>query len=149
MPPPCSILTCSLAKRYDLAATRLAAAGILARHTSTRRALCVTDLDFPGLRSAVHVVGTINNRRVVDKGWTVELVFPWAGMKWLAKDRSLPPKEVDDWNIFFGRFEKLEVANTRPEPQPAGCWTKHGTLDTHLPEKFTWVQFSNQSVDDL
>ena len=108
-----------------------------------------TDWDFPGMHSAVHVDGTINNRSVVDKGWTVELAFPWTGMKWLAKARSLPPKEDDVWNIFFGRFEKLEVANTRPEPRPAWCWTKHGTLDTHLPEKFTRVQFSNQYVEDL
>jgi hypothetical protein len=108
-----------------------------------------TDWDFPGLRSAVHVDGMLNNRSVVDKGWTVELAFPWSGMKWLANDRSLPPKEGDVWSIFFGRFEKLEVANSCPEPQPAWCWTKHGTLDTHMPEKFTRVQFSNQYVEDL
>jgi Carbohydrate family 9 binding domain-like len=108
-----------------------------------------TDWDFPGMKSAVQVQGMLNDRTVVDKGWTVELAFPWSGMKWLANDRSLPPKEGDEWRIFFGRFEKLEVANTRPAPQPAWCWTKHGTLDTHLPEKFTRVQFSNQYVEDL
>ena len=108
-----------------------------------------TNWDFPGLRSAVHVDGMLNNRSVVDKGWTVELAFPWSGMKWLANDRPLPPGEGDVWNIFFGRFEKLEVANARPEPQPAWCWNKHGRLDTHLPEKFTRVQFSNQYVEEV
>jgi hypothetical protein len=108
-----------------------------------------TDWDFPGLRSAVQVDGTLNNRSVVSKGWTVELAFPWSGMKWLANDRSLPPQEGNMWNIFFGRFEKLAVAGTLPQPQPAWCWTKHGTLDTHMPEKFTKVQFSNQYVEDL
>jgi len=108
-----------------------------------------TDWDFPGLRTAVHVDGTLNNRAVVDKGWKVELAFPWTGMKWLANGRSLPPQEGDVWSIFFGRFEKLEVANTRPEPQPAWCWNKHDMLDTHLPEKFTRVQFTNQYVEDV
>ena len=108
-----------------------------------------TDWDFHGLRTAVHVDGMLNNRSVVDKGWTVELAFPWSGMKWLANDRTIPPKEGDVWNIFFGRFEKLEVADTLLQPQPAWCWTKHGTLDTHMPEKFTRVQFSNQYVEDL
>ena len=108
-----------------------------------------TDWDFPGLQSAVQVGGKINNRSVVDKGWTVEMAFPWSGMKWLANDRSLPPQEGDVWNIFFGRFEKLEVAGTLPQPQPAWCWNAHGTLDTHMPEKFTKVQFSNQYVEDL
>ena len=108
-----------------------------------------TDWDFPGARSAVYVNGVINNRAVVDQGWTVELAFPWSGMKWLANGRSLPPSDGDVWNIFFGRFEKLEVARTLPQPQPAWCWNKHGTLDTHMPEKFTRVQFSNQYVDEL
>jgi Carbohydrate family 9 binding domain-like len=108
-----------------------------------------TDWDFPGLQSAVQVEGAINNRSVVDKGWTVELAFPWLGMNWLANGRPLPPQEGDVWNIFFGRFEKLEVAGTLPQPQPAWCWNKHGTLDTHMPEKFTKVQFSNQYVEDV
>jgi hypothetical protein len=70
-------------------------------------------------------------------------------MNWLANGRSLPPKEGDVWNIFFGRFEKLETAGTLPQPQPAWCWTKHGTLDSHIPEKFTRVKFSTQLVEDL
>ena len=107
-----------------------------------------TDWDFPGMKSAVQVQGVINDRSVADKGWTVELAFPWNGMKWLANGRSLPPQDGDEWNIFFGRFEKLEVANTLPQPQPAWCWTKHGTLDTHMPEKFTRVQFSTQFVEE-
>lgn len=107
------------------------------------------DWDFPGLRSAVAVDGELNNPSVVDRGWTVSLAFPWAGMPWLAGDRSLPPRAGDIWRIFFGRFERLEVAGVLPEPQPAWCWTKHGVLDTHLPECFTRIQFSDDYVDDL
>jgi hypothetical protein len=81
----------------------------------------LTNWDFPGVRSALRVAGIVIKCSMVDKGWTGELAFPWTGMKWLAKDPSLPPKEDDVWNIFFGRFEKLEVANTRPEPRPAWC----------------------------
>jgi hypothetical protein len=106
------------------------------------------DWDMPGLRSAVHVDGVINERAVIDKGWTVELAFPWAGMGWLADGRPLPPQDGDVWSLFFGRFEKLEVAGARPEPQPAWCWNKHGTLDTHMPERFTRVHFSTQYVDE-
>jgi hypothetical protein len=108
-----------------------------------------TGWDYPGLKSAVQVQGVINDRTTVDKGWTVELAFPWTGMKWLANGRSLPPQDGDEWNIFFGRFEKLEVADSLPQPQPAWCWTKHGVLDTHLPEKFTRVHFSEKYVEDL
>jgi hypothetical protein len=40
--------------------------------------------NLPRLR-AVHVDGKINHNSVADKGWTVELAFPWKGMK-----RKLP-----------------------------------------------------------
>jgi hypothetical protein len=106
------------------------------------------DWDYPGLRSAVLVDGTINDRSTVDRGWTVELAFPWAGMQWLANGRALPPNDGDVWSMFFGRFEKLEVAGALPQPQPAWCWNKHGVLDTHLPERFTRVRFSSQYVED-
>jgi hypothetical protein len=107
------------------------------------------DWDFPGLRSGVHVDGTLNDRSLVDRGWTVALAFPWAGMRHLANGRALPPQDGDVWSMFFGRFERLEVAGALPQPQPAWCWTPHGTLDTHMPERFTRVRFSTRYVDDL
>ncbi len=105
--------------------------------------------DMPYLRSAIYVDGTLNDRAVVDKGWLVELAFPWASMSHLANGRSLPPQDGDVWRIFFGRFERLPVAGVLPEPQPAWCWGKHGTLDTHMPEHFTQVHFSETFVDTL
>lgn len=106
------------------------------------------DWDFPGLRSAVHIDGRLNDRGVVDRGWRVSLAFPWAGMGWLANGRPLPPQDGDEWRLFFGRFERLPVAGSLPQPQPAWCWNKHGTLDTHMPECFTRVHFSTRLVEE-
>jgi hypothetical protein len=50
------------------------------------------DWDFPGLRTAVHVDGVVNSRARTDRGWTVELAFPWKGLDLLADGRALPPK---------------------------------------------------------
>lgn len=102
------------------------------------------DWDFPGMKSAVHVDGTLNNSSRPSRGWTVELAFPWEGMKHLANGRSLPPKPGDEWRLFFGRFQKLEVGES--EIQAAWCWTPHGTYDTHMPEKFTPIFFSESYV---
>jgi hypothetical protein len=107
------------------------------------------DWDFPGLRSAVRVDGIINDRSHVDAGWTVELAFPWAGMKWLANGRALPPKEGDTWRMFFGRFEKLTPGGLEVQPHPAWAWTPHGVYDTHMPEKWTEVRFSGSYIEDL
>lgn len=35
--------------------------------------------EIPGLKTAVAVNGTLNNASDQDKGWTVELAFPWSG----------------------------------------------------------------------
>jgi hypothetical protein len=107
------------------------------------------DWDFPGLRAAAHVDGILNDRTVVDQGWTVELAFPWAGMAWLANGRSLPPRDGDTWRIFFGRFEKLNLSGVEVQPHPAWVWSRHGVADTHLPECFPYVDFSETFVEDL
>ena len=102
------------------------------------------DWDFPGLQSVVQVQGTLNDRSVLDKGWTVELALPWAGMKTLANGRALPPKDGDEWRMFFGRFEKLVHSGVEVQPHPAWVWSKHGVYDTHQPDKWTTVRFSTE-----
>jgi hypothetical protein len=101
--------------------------------------------DFPGLQWAVQVDGTINDASDRDRGWTVELAFPWEGMTWLAKGdgRALPPKEGDEWRMDFSRF------NTYKEPPPAKdhggwAWSPHGVWDSHVPELFTRVTFTRE-----
>ena len=105
------------------------------------------DWDLPGLRSAVHIDGRLNDDTTRSKGWTVELAFPWQGMAHLAHGRSLPPQNGDIWKLFLGRFQNLLVGQQKV--QAAWCWTPHGISDTHQPDKFTPLTFSTSSVDDL
>eukprot|EP01091_Cochliopodium_minus_P014694 TRINITY_DN5021_c0_g1_i2.p1 TRINITY_DN5021_c0_g1~~TRINITY_DN5021_c0_g1_i2.p1 ORF type:complete len:231 (+),score=42.35 TRINITY_DN5021_c0_g1_i2:1-693(+) len=42
--------------------------------------------------SAVHINGTLNNPSDVDKGWYVEIKFPFSLLLKLSEDRSYPPK---------------------------------------------------------
>lgn len=104
------------------------------------------DWDFPGMKSAVHVDGTINDSRNVDKGWTVELAFPWEGMKTLAGGRSLPPRDGDSWRFDFSRFEALTCGGSKIDPSPGWAFNKHGVYDSHIPECFTYVHFSTEQV---
>lgn len=104
------------------------------------------DWDLPGLQSAVRVDGTINDRTTVDRGWTVEIAFPWAGLKPLANGRALPPNDGDLWRMFFGRFEKLTFGGRELQPHPAWVWSKHGVYDTHQPELWTPVRFSTREI---
>jgi hypothetical protein len=98
--------------------------------------------DFPQLQSAVAIEGTLNDNQDVDQGWTVELAFPWEGMKSLAAgdSRSLPPQPGDQWRIDLFRFNTYK---TDPPTQDSGgrAIGKHGVWDSHIPEVFPVVTF--------
>lgn len=98
---------------------------------------------FPGLQTAVAIDGTVNKDDDRDRGWTVELAFPWKGLEWLAKadHRALPPKEGDVWRMDFSRFNTYKEA---PPAKDSGgwVWSKHGIWDSHIPECFPFIRFS-------
>lgn len=97
---------------------------------------------FPGKRTAVHLDGTVNDDRDTDRGWTVELAFPWEGMRPLATDgRALPPREGDVWRMDFSRFN-IERAPAPAQDSGGWVWTRHGVWDSHIPECFVQVQFT-------
>jgi len=103
--------------------------------------------DLPGLRAAAQVDGTLNDNSDRDRGWTVELAFPWAGMRWLAHadQRALPPRDGDTWRMDFSRFNQYREAP--PANDSSGwAWSAHGVWDSHIPELFPYIQFSEKLV---
>jgi len=102
---------------------------------------------FPGKQTAVHIDGTINKDDDRDRGWTVELAFPWKGLEWLARagHQALPPREGDVWRMDFSRFNTYKEA---PPAQDSGgwVWTRHGIWDSHIPECFAHIRFSTNDV---
>lgn len=102
--------------------------------------------DFPGLRTAVHVDGAVNRRDHTDRGWTAELAFPWKGMALLADERPLPPRHGDVWRIDCSRFEKTGRGGEALDPCAGWTWNRHGHYDSHIPEVFPYVTFSEQVV---
>ncbi len=102
---------------------------------------------FPGKQTGVWVDGTLNDDTDRDRGWTVELAFPWAGLEWLAKaeGRELPPGEGDEWRMDFSRFNTYKEA--APAKDSGGwVWTRHGVWDSHVPECFARMKFSTNDV---
>ena len=98
---------------------------------------------FPGKKTAVAIDGTVNDHKDRDRGWTVELAFPWKGMELLSK--SLPPKHGDFLRMDFSRFNTYKAAP--PENDSGGwVWTRHGIWDSHIPECFVHVRFDTNDV---
>lgn len=106
--------------------------------------------DFSGLRSAVWIDGTLNDNRDRDRGWTVELAFPWQGMELLARGDglALPPEDGDVWRMHFSRFNQYREA---PPARDSGgwAWSPHRVWDSHVPECFPYVHFSSRDVTEL
>ena len=99
--------------------------------------------DMPGLQSAVHADGSINNNNDKDKGWTVEIAIPWSSLKILADadGRALPPVNKDSWRMDFSRFNTKKGSK---DDAGGWAWSSHGVWDSHVPECFTYIEFSDK-----
>lgn len=106
------------------------------------------DWDFPGLKTAVKLDGTLNDNSDVDQGWTVELAFPWSGMKALRKNGATGMKEGDTLRVDFSRFEKLSYNGHTPDAHPGWSLNPHGLYDSHIPECFSYVHLTSTQVEN-
>ncbi|QDV23523.1 carbohydrate-binding family 9-like protein [Aureliella helgolandensis] len=103
--------------------------------------------DYPNAQAAVAIDGTLNDGEDRDRGWTVELAFPWSGMKIVAlgDERAIPPNSGDIWRMDFSRFNQFREAP--PVRDSTGwAWSPHGCWDSHIPEVFPFVTFSTDAV---
>jgi hypothetical protein len=100
-----------------------------------------TNFDMEGLQTAVKIDGSLNDNSDIDKGWSLEIAIPWSSLFLLANGRNLPPKNTDVWSMFLGRFQKLKVNGKEIQPHPATALNSHDVYDTHLPEKWSKVEF--------
>jgi hypothetical protein len=106
------------------------------------------DWDCPGLLHAVHVDGTLNQHHDVDRGWSAEIAIPWKSLVDLADGRSLPPRHGDLWRIDCSRFQKIGRNGELLDPCDGWTWNRHGHYDSHIPEVFPMVTFSETFVDE-
>lgn len=99
--------------------------------------------DFPGVKTAVAIEGTLNDQTDRDRGWTVELAFPWSGMQVIAlgDERAIPPNHGDIWRMDFSRFNQFKEAPPVRDSQ-GWAWSPHGCWDSHIPEVFPFITFS-------
>ena len=102
--------------------------------------------EIPGLRTAVHVNGTLNDPRDRDRGWTVEIAFPWAAFASRAPVRR--PGPGDEWRVNFSRVEwRMNVVSgeyVKPpgEKEDNWVWSPQGLINMHVPDRWGFVRFS-------
>lgn len=103
--------------------------------------------DLQGLRHAVHVDGTLNWPHDVDRGWSVEIAFPWASLAGLTEG-ACPPRSGDVWRVAFGRvhWARNRVGGDPLEDCAMSVWAPQGAFNMHIPEKWGYVTFSSEAA---
>ncbi len=109
------------------------------------------DWEIPGLKTAVHVQGTINEPRGADKGWTIEIAIPWeaAGALHDRDPRGVVPREGDQWRVNFSRVQwRFDVKDgqyvrRKDVREDNWVWSPQWAVDMHAPETWGYVQFSS------
>lgn len=102
--------------------------------------------EIPGLKTAVHLTGTLNNPSDQDFGWTVEMAFPWTAFN-RGPRPAVAPKSGEKWRINFSRVEwQLDVVNGQYRKRPGlkednWVWSPQGVINMHVPEKWGFVEF--------
>ena len=110
----------------------------------------LNEFELHGLKSAVHVDGTLNDPRDTDRGWTLEIAIPWAALR-QKTSQNCPPKNGDFWRIGFSRVEwQINIVDGKYEKVPGTkednwVWSPQGIVDMHRPERWGVAQFTEQA----
>jgi hypothetical protein len=109
-----------------------------------------TNLD--GLKSAVHIEGTLNDPSDTDKYWSLEIAFPWAGLAKFAGKMDCPPGIGDKWRMNFSRVEWMydiidgsyQKIPKETSPEDNWVWSPQGVVNMHIPWHWGVVQFCEE-----
>ena len=108
--------------------------------------------EFTGLKTGVHLDGTVNDPTDQDKSWSVEIAIPWSSFSKVT-GKSGAPSNGDQWRIDFSRVEwQFEVVDGKYQKVPKTkednwVWSPQGIIDMHRPERWGFVQFSSDAPD--
>lgn len=107
----------------------------------------MNEWEIPGLKTAVHVRGTLNDPSDVDEGWSVEIAIPWKVLGEHAH-RPAPPEPGDQWRVGFSRVQwQIDIKDggytkIPGKPENNWVWSPQGVVDMHRPERWGYVQFT-------
>ena len=99
------------------------------------------------MKTAVKVDGTLNDPQDQDKGWSIEIKWPWVGLKELA-ELPFPREHGDRWGSNFSHVEwDIDIVDGESRkipkrPEHNWVWSPQGVIDMHRPERWGYLEFS-------
>ncbi len=108
------------------------------------------------IKTAVNIVGTLNNSSDIDSFWTVEMAIPLKPLMKLKNSEENAPVNNEQWRINFSRvnwnFDLTDGKYSRKKengkylPEYNWVWSPQGVINMHEPEKWGYLQFSDNST---
>ena len=107
----------------------------------------IGDLNYhlSGLQTAVHIDGVLNQPRIRDTGWTVEMALPWRSLADIAGGRQMPPAVGDVLRIMGYRMDHVWDGGEAREHE-ASTWNAVGCGNIHIPERWSEVTFVDEEA---
>jgi Carbohydrate family 9 binding domain-like len=110
--------------------------------------------DIKGLKTAVHIDGTLNDPSDTDKGWSAEIAIPRTALNEL-RFKNMKPETPEIWRINFsrvewdyqindGKYERERDKYGKLLPEHNWVWSPQGVIDMHQPEFWGYVKFSDK-----
>jgi hypothetical protein len=112
----------------------------------------VDSWNITGLKSAVHLDGTLNDPSDTDRGWSVEIAMPWKVLEECAWHGG-PPRDWETWRVNFSRVQwrheitdgmyakAINPATGKSYPENNWVWSPQGLIAMHYPEMWGCVMF--------
>ena len=110
--------------------------------------LAMLNWDTRGVRTGVHVNGTLNNAKDTDKEWTVEMAIPFSALSFFGGSQK--PADNSLWRINFSRVEwDTDIKNgeyvKQQKPENNWVWSPQNIINMHAPERWGYLLFTTQS----
>lgn len=120
------------------------------RHPRGERAGFI-DENLRGVTVAVSAAGTLDDNSDADRGWAVEMSIPWDALRDLGPDVALRPLPGGVLPMNLTRFVSRTAQGKALPPLRPAAWTltRHGVFDSHVPERFARVVFTEAVSDAL
>jgi hypothetical protein len=117
----------------------------------------INSWDLEGMKSGIHVNGSLNDPSRTDTSWIVEMALPIMELM-KGKDPLNSPAEGVQWRMNFSRVEwnmiisgnsykkKSDPETGKPLPENNWSWSPMGEIAMHVPEHWGWLEFSSENI---
>jgi len=113
--------------------------------------------DLEGLKTGIHLCGSLNDPSGTDTSWTVEMALPINELM-QGKATGSRPDDGVQWRVNFSRVEwdteitgssyqkQTDPATGKSRPEHNWVWSPMGEVSMHIPERWGRLEFSSADI---